>query len=65
MRSRDSSGGVVLGCGPDDRGSRFRFTAEAGNFSLRHLVQNSTWAHPASYPMGRRGSFSGGKVAEA
>jgi hypothetical protein len=29
-------------------------------FSLRHRVQNGSAAHPASYPMGTRGSFPGG-----
>jgi hypothetical protein len=38
-----------------------RFTARAGNFSLHHRVQNSSGAHPASYPMGTRGSFPGVK----
>jgi hypothetical protein len=36
-----------------------------GNFSLNHRVQNGSEANPASYPMGTRGSFSGGKAAEA
>jgi hypothetical protein len=36
----------------DDRGSRVRFPAGAGNFSLHHRVQNDSGAHPASYPMG-------------
>jgi len=36
---------------------------EAGYFSLYHCIQNSLGAHPASYPMGMRGSFPGGKVA--
>jgi hypothetical protein len=31
------------------------------NFSLHHRVQNGSGAHPASYPMGTRGSFSGVK----
>jgi hypothetical protein len=35
------------------------------NFSLHHRVQNSSGAHPASYPMGTRGSFPGGKAARA
>jgi hypothetical protein len=35
----DSSVGIALGCGLDDRGSRVRFPAEAGNFSLHHRVQ--------------------------
>jgi hypothetical protein len=55
--------GTALGYGPDDRGSRFRFPAGAGNFSLHHRVQNSSGAHPASYPMGTRDSFPGGKAA--
>jgi hypothetical protein len=63
--SRDSSVGVALGYGLDDRGSRVQFPAGAGNFSLHHHVQNGSGAHPASYPMGTRGSFPGGKVAGA
>jgi hypothetical protein len=45
-----------LGYGLDDRGSRVRFPARAGNFSLYHRVQNGSGAYPASYPMGTRGS---------
>jgi hypothetical protein len=41
-----------LGYGLDDRGSRVRFPAGAGNFSLPHRVQNGSGAHPPSYPMG-------------
>jgi hypothetical protein len=40
------------GYGPDDRGSRARFPARAGKFSLHHRVQNGSGAHPASHPMG-------------
>jgi hypothetical protein len=47
----------------DDRGSRVRFPARAGNFSLHHRFQNGSGAHPASYPMGTGVSFLGGKVA--
>jgi hypothetical protein len=54
---------MAPGYGLDDRGSRVRFPAEAGNFSLHHRVQNGSGAHPAYYPMGTRGSFPGGKVA--
>jgi hypothetical protein len=36
---RDSSVGIVLGYGLGDRGSRVRFPAESGNFSLHHRVQ--------------------------
>jgi hypothetical protein len=62
-RSRDSSVGIRLGYGLDDRGSRVRFAAGAGNFSLHHCVQNGSGAHPPSYPMGTKGSFPGGKAA--
>jgi hypothetical protein len=55
LKSRDGSVGIALGYGLDDRGSRVRFPAEAGNFSLHHRVQNGSGAHPASYPMGTRG----------
>jgi hypothetical protein len=61
----DSSVGIALGYGLDDRDSRVRFLAGAGNFSLHYLVQNVSGTHPASYPMGIRGSFSGGKAAGA
>jgi hypothetical protein len=54
-----------LGYGLDDRGSRVRFRAGAGNFSLHHRVQNGSGAHPASYLMGTRGSFTEGKAAGA
>jgi hypothetical protein len=57
--------GIALGYGLDYRGSRVRFPAGAGNFSLHHCVQIGSGAHPASYPMGTRGSFRGGKAAGA
>jgi hypothetical protein len=34
-------------------------------FSFLHVVQSGSGAHPASYPMGTGGSFSGGKAAVA
>jgi hypothetical protein len=52
---------IALGYGLDDRGSRVRFPAAVENFSFQHRVQNSSGAQPASYPMGTRGSFPGGK----
>jgi hypothetical protein len=64
-KSGDSSVGIALGYGQDDRGSRIRFPAGAGNFSLHHRVQNGFGAHPASYPMGTRGTSPGGKAAGA
>jgi hypothetical protein len=36
--SRDSSVGIALGYGLNDRGSRVRFPVGAGNFSLHHRV---------------------------
>jgi hypothetical protein len=63
--SRDSSVGIPLDYELDDRGSRVRFPAKAGNFSLHHRVQTGSEAHPASYLMGNRGSFPGGKAAWA
>jgi hypothetical protein len=65
MTSRDSSVSIALSYGLDDRGSGVRFPAGVGNFSLHYRVQNGSGAHPASYPMGTRGSFSGGKAAGA
>jgi hypothetical protein len=61
IKSHDRSVGIALGYGLDDRGSRVRFPAKAGNFSLHHRVQTGSGAHPASYPMGSRGSFPGVK----
>jgi hypothetical protein len=61
----DSSVGIALGYGLDDRGSRVRFPVGTGNFSLHHRVQNGSGSHSVSYPMGTRGSFSGGKAAGA
>jgi hypothetical protein len=53
---------AVLGYGLVDQGSRVRFLAGAGNFSLHHCVQNGSGAHPASYQMGTRSSFPGGEA---
>jgi hypothetical protein len=39
-----------------------RVLVVAGNFSPLHCIQTSSGAHPASYPMGTRGSFLGGKA---
>jgi hypothetical protein len=65
QKSHDSSVGIALGYRLDDRGSRVQFLAGAGNFSLHHRVQNGSGSHPASYTMGTRGSFPGGKAAGA
>jgi hypothetical protein len=34
-------------------------------FSLLHVVQTGSGAHPASFPMGTGGPFPGGKAAGA
>jgi hypothetical protein len=58
--------GIALGYGLDDRGSRVRFPAEAGNFSFHYRVQNSSGVNPTSYPMGTMSSFfPWGKAAGA
>jgi hypothetical protein len=62
---KDSSVGIALGYGLNDRCSRVRFSAKAGDFSLHHCVQNGSGVHPASYPMGTSGCFAGGRVARA
>jgi hypothetical protein len=59
-----SSVGIALGYGLDDRGSRIRFSAKAGNFSLHHRVQNGSGAHPASCPVGTRALSVGVKRSE-
>jgi hypothetical protein len=40
-KSRDSSVGIALGYGLDDRGSRVRFPVGVWNFSLRQHVQKA------------------------
>jgi hypothetical protein len=59
--SRESSVGIALGYGLDDWGSRVRFPAVAGNFSLHHRVHNGSGAQRVSYPVGTRGPFPGVK----
>jgi hypothetical protein len=61
MKSHNSSVSIVLGYRLDNQGSRVWFLVGAGNFSLHHHIQNSSGAHPASYPMGTRDSFPRGK----
>jgi hypothetical protein len=51
----------VLGC----RGSKVRFPAGGGKFSLHRRVQNGSGTHPASYPMvGREDDYSPPSSAE-
>jgi hypothetical protein len=52
---------ISLGYGLDDWGSKVRFPAGAGKFSLHHHVPNGSGAQLAFYPMGTGGSFPGVK----
>jgi hypothetical protein len=45
--------------------SEVRVTVRAGNFFPHHRVQTGSGAHPASYSMGTKASFPGGKSAGA
>jgi hypothetical protein len=63
IQTRDSSVGIALGYGLDNRDSRVRFPEWDGNSSLHHRVQNGFGAHPASYPMSIGVSFPGGGAA--
>jgi hypothetical protein len=42
-----------------------RVPVEAGNSSPHHRFQTGSGSHPASYPMGTRGSYPGDKAAGA
>jgi hypothetical protein len=52
---------MALGYGLDDRGFDSRHWL--GIFFLHHRVQTGSGANPASYPVGSRSSFLGGKAA--
>jgi hypothetical protein len=52
FKSHNISVGIALGYRLEDRGSRVRFPAEAGNFSLHRRIQNGSGAHSASHPRG-------------
>jgi hypothetical protein len=65
LMGSDSSVGIALGCGLDDRGSGVRVPAGAGYYSLHYRVHNGSGAHPGPDLMGTRGYFPGGKAAEA
>jgi hypothetical protein len=60
-KSHDSSVSLVLGYELDDWGSRVRFLVAAADFPLHYHVQTGSGAHPASCPMGTRGSSLGVK----
>jgi hypothetical protein len=62
LMSRGSSGSIVSDYGLDDRAIEFRSPTGAEDFSSSPCVQICSGAHPASYPMGTGGPFSGGKA---
>jgi hypothetical protein len=61
--SRDSSVGITIAYGLNNRMIGVRFVVGAGNFFFQHRVQTGSGAHPAFYPMSTEGSFPGGKAA--
>jgi hypothetical protein len=62
--SRGGAVGIATGHGWTTEGSEFE-SRQGQEFSLLHVVQTGSAAHPALYPMGTRGSFPGGKAAGA
>jgi hypothetical protein len=54
--SRDSAVGIVTGYGLDNRGVGV-LVPIGKEFSILHVAQAESGAHPASYPMGIEGSF--------
>jgi hypothetical protein len=55
---RDSAVGIVTGYGLDDQRSEFEIWY-AQEYSILHVVQKGSGAHPASYPMGTGGKAAG------
>jgi hypothetical protein len=60
--SQDSAVGVVISNGLDSWGS---IPDRRKRFSQLHSIQTSSGPHPASCPMGTKGSFPRGKAAKA
>jgi hypothetical protein len=64
QESRDSSVGIGLGYGLDDRGS-IPSWGNDGIFSLHHHVETDSGAHSVSHPIGTGDSFPGSKAVGA
>jgi hypothetical protein len=60
--SRGSSGSIVSDYGLGDRVIEVRSPTRVEDFSSSPCVQTGSEAHPASYPMGTGGPFSGVKA---
>jgi hypothetical protein len=56
-----SAAGSLVATGPLNGAPEL--LAPAQEYSLLHVVQTVSGAHPTSYPMGTTGSFPGGKTA--
>jgi hypothetical protein len=54
LQSQDSSVDIVMGYGPDSWGS---IPGMGKRFTLLHIVQTGSRAHPAPYPMDTGGLF--------
>jgi hypothetical protein len=54
---------MANGYGLDDEGVKSSYLSSQ-EFSLLHVVQTGSGAHPASHPMGMGGSFSGGPSSQ-
>jgi hypothetical protein len=62
IASQESIVGISTGYSLDDGGFGVRVPIES-RISLLHVVETGSGAHPAFYPLGTGGSFSGGKAA--
>jgi hypothetical protein len=65
QKSKDSSVGIATGYGLDDQMIGIQFPSGAGVFPFDTMSRLSCGAHQASYAVGTRGFFPGGKAAGA
>jgi hypothetical protein len=63
LRNRGDAVGIAADYGLDDRGAGVRVPVESRTFTSQYRP-DQFWG-PASYRMGIRGSFPGGKTARA
>jgi hypothetical protein len=59
---QDGSVSIVMVCGLHGQGS---IHGRGKKFIFLHSIQTYSGAHPATYPVGTRGFFYGGKAARA
>jgi hypothetical protein len=65
LKSHGSSVGIPTGYRLEDRGSGFRFSAGARNFSVLHRVRTGSGVYSASYIAGTGDIFPRSKAAGA